>query len=143
PEEMTRHVGRSLKAKGYRLIDDSESERPAEQGRKIFPLSALVRSITLLFAEHVQTVIMTTNIKMNKKGNRLLHWMPRIVEALGAKIQPWAVDEAREGFVAAYEQFYGSLGKREGFTPHQDHFPTSPEHSTEVPPQPSSKTRIP
>jgi hypothetical protein len=110
PEEMTRAVGRTLKSMGYRIIDDSEKEQPANLDGGIYPLSALIRAITAIFAERVQQVIASTQIKMNKEGNRLLHWMPRIVEAIEKKVDRRVIDVARDSFEKAYDQFYGRIG---------------------------------
>lgn len=106
PEEFTRQVGRALKNGGYRMVDDSEREMFPDLGKKIFPLSALIRSISSLFAAHAQKVISTTSIKNNKEGNRLLHWLPRIVEALAKKVDSQAVEIVQPHFEDAYDQFY-------------------------------------
>lgn len=110
PEEVTRWVGRILKAEGYRLIDDSEEERPAELARRILPLSSLVRGIIILFCDRVQTIISTTGIKMNKEGNRLLHWMPQISKCLQAKVDPAVLDVMKAPFEDAYGQFFLRIG---------------------------------
>ena len=116
-EEMTRHVGRLLKADGYRIIDDSEREKAANLPEKIIPLSSLMRGIVLLFSQHVQQVISTSRIKMNKEGNRLLHWMPKIIDTLGKKVKPEVVDILKPSFEDAYEAFYGRVGKLGEITP--------------------------
>ncbi len=110
PEEMTRWVGRIMKAQGYRLLDDSDDERPAELGRHMLPLSSLVRGIICLFAERVQRIISTTSIKMNKEGNRLLHWMPKIAECQRQKLDPAVLDLMRDAFDDSYGQFFLRLG---------------------------------
>ncbi|MGI8907763.1 MAG: GAF domain-containing protein [Candidatus Sumerlaeaceae bacterium] len=110
-EEMTRHVGRLLKGEGYRIIDDSEREKAPNLPEKIIPLSSLVRGMIILFATQVQQVISTSNVKMNKEGNRLLHWMPKLVETLGRKVKPEVLDILRPSFEDAYEAFYGRVGK--------------------------------
>jgi hypothetical protein len=109
PEEMTRAIGRTLKAKGYRMVDDSEREVRADLPGGLFPLSALVRAITILFAERVRDIISTTRIKNNKEGNRLLHWLPKIVEALERKVDRTVVEEVRPAFEEAYDQFYRKI----------------------------------
>jgi len=113
PEELTRHVARILKSNGYRMLDDSEHERPAELDNKIFPLSAVVRSVSALFAEHVHHIIVTTSIKMNMEGNRLLHWLPLIHDALIRKIGPDAPEVARDAFFDGYNHYYARFGHLE------------------------------
>ncbi|MBX7244419.1 MAG: GAF domain-containing protein [Candidatus Sumerlaeaceae bacterium] len=110
PEEMTRAVGRALKTAGFRMIDDSENELAPDLEGRIYPFSALIRAITTLFSERVQEVIGTTRIKLNKEGNRLLHWMPKIVEAIATKVPRDVVEQAREAFNEAYAQFYQPIG---------------------------------
>jgi hypothetical protein len=115
PEEFTRHVGKALKAEGWRLVDDSEDERQANLKDRVYPLSSLIRSIAILFAEQVRSVTARSNIKMNKEGNRLLHWMPKIAEAIGRKCPSLTVDVVRPYFDDAYAVFYGHVvSKREG-----------------------------
>ncbi|MCX7718537.1 MAG: GAF domain-containing protein [Candidatus Sumerlaeaceae bacterium] len=109
PEEMTRAIGRTLKAKGYRMVDDSEHEVRADLPGGLFPLSALVRAITILFSERVQEIISTTRIKNNKEGNRLLHWLPKIIEALERKVDRSVIEEVRPAFEEAYDQFYRKI----------------------------------
>ena len=109
PEEMTRAIGRALKGKGYRMVDDSEREVPADLPGGLFPLSALVRAITILFSERVREIISTTRIKNNKEGNRLLHWLPKIIEALQRKVDRSVIEEARPAFEEAYDQFYRKI----------------------------------
>lgn len=50
PEELTRRVARALKEDGYKLIDDSDQERPANLEKKTVTLSAIIRAILALFA---------------------------------------------------------------------------------------------
>ena len=47
---------------------------------------------------------------MNKEGNRLLHWLPRISAALRKKITPELEALIEAYFQAAYGEFYGHLG---------------------------------
>jgi hypothetical protein len=113
PEEMIKLVGRYLKNLGYRVVDDSEREAPADLNRKVYPLSAIIRSVTILFSEKVQQVISTTHIKMNKEGNRLLRWLPKIIEATERKVPMDAVEEVRPGFEQAYDQLFRKMGMHE------------------------------
>lgn len=117
PEEVTRWVGRIMKAEGFRLIDDSEEERPAELDRQILPLSSLVRGLIILFCERVLQIITTTGIKMNKEGNRLLHWMPQIAACLQEKTSAEAVEVLRGAFNDSYEQFFLRIGKNQEVSP--------------------------
>lgn len=132
PEEFTRVVGRGLKGDGFKMLDDSETERRANIEQKIFPLSALVRSITVLFAERIQEVISTTSIKMNKEGNRLLHWMPKIVQNLRMKLPDEAIEAARPHFETAYQQFYARLGKGGEVSPSRQVKPPAPDETREA-----------
>ncbi len=110
-EEMIRSVARELKTEGYKLVDDSDKELAPNLTAKILTLSAVMRAMTLMFSERVQRTISTTNVKMNKEGNRLLHWLPKIVEALENKVDRFTTEIIRPGFEAAFEEFYGTLGK--------------------------------
>jgi hypothetical protein len=126
PEEMTRAVARQLKQLGYRVLDDSEEERKADLSRSIFTLSSLIRAISIMFAEHVQKVIATTQIKMNKEGNRLLHWMPKIIEALEERVSRDAIETCRDAFNHAYNQFYARIGKGREISPGKADSPKRP-----------------
>jgi hypothetical protein len=117
PEEMVRMIARQLKAQGFRVVDDSEKESKADLAARTLTLSALARSITILFSEHVHQVVATTRVKMNKEGNRLLHWLPRIVETLEKRVSREVVDEVREAFEGAYAQFYAKIGKSAEISP--------------------------
>ncbi len=130
PEEMTRSVARHLKGDGYKLVDDSEKELAPNLPAKILTLSALMRAMTYLFLEQVHHVIANTRVKNNKEGNRLLHWLPKIMEFLENKVDMFTIDIIRPGFEAGYEEFYGQVGK--------------PATSRPAPvPPPSSQTRQP
>lgn len=113
PQELTKRVAKALKDQGYRLIDDSDQERPSDVAEKKLTLSGLIRSISALFATHVHKLIINTPIKMNMEGNRLLHWMPLVREALVGKASPDVVGLCREPFVDAYNHYYGQLGRME------------------------------
>lgn len=117
PEEMTRAVARGLKNDGFKLVDDSEREMAPNLQAKIMTLSALMRSMTILFVEQIEGIVVNTRVKMNKEGNRLLHWLPKIVEVLEAKVDQFTVAAVRPSFNDAYEQFYGQLGKAAAKTP--------------------------
>lgn len=106
PEEITRAVARSLKEAGFRMIDDSEREIPFDPEAHIFPLSSLVRGIAVLFCEKANTIIATSRIKFNKEGNRLLHWLPKMAEALRNKMDERAVTAASDAFEEAYAVHY-------------------------------------
>jgi hypothetical protein len=110
PSEMVRHIGRQLKAAGYKVVDDSSQETPSDLNKKIITLSGLVRSIVVLFCDRVQQLVAESHIKMNKEGNRLLHWLPRISAALRKKITPELEALIGAYFQAAYGEFYGHLG---------------------------------
>ena len=112
-EEMIRSVARELKGEGYKLVDDSDKELAPNLNAKILTLSAVMRAMTLLFSERVQKTIATTRVKMNKEGNRLLHWLPKIIEVLENKVDRFTTEIIRPGFDVAYEEFYGALGKSE------------------------------
>lgn len=109
PEEFTRHIGKALKADGWRLVDDSEVEHAANLQERIYPLSALIRSIAILFSEQVRSVAARSKIKHNKEGNRLLHWMPKIVETISKKCPPEIVEVVRPYFDGAYQVFFGNV----------------------------------
>lgn len=111
PEEMVKIVGRALKSEGFRVVDDSERERQSDLEKKVYTLSSLVRAISIMFSQRVQDVISTTALKMNKEGNRLLHWMPKIVETLKRKLSTEVLEVARPGFDAAYDQLFRSIGQ--------------------------------
>lgn len=132
-EEMTRHVGRQMKADGYKLVDDSERERPANMETRTIPLSALVRSMTILFCEQVQQVIATSRIKMNKEGNRLLHWMPIISKTLREKVSPEVVAAIQPAYLSAYETFYGRVGKLGEQSPGSDGQAPGQEKTERIP----------
>ena len=110
-EEMIRSVARELKGEGYKLVDDSDKELAPNLNAKILTLSAVMRAMTLLFAERVQKTIATTRVKMNKEGNRLLHWLPKIIEAHENKVDRFTTEIIRPGFDVAYDEFYATLGK--------------------------------
>ncbi len=110
PEELTKHVARSLQDRGYRLLDDSEQERRADMDKQLLTLSSLLRTITALFVGHVHHIIISTPIKLNMEGNRLLHWMPRIREVELAQIPNQLVSECVDPFVDAYNHYYGRFG---------------------------------
>ena len=110
-EEMIRTVARELKGEGYKLVDDSDKELAPNLNAKILTLSAVMRAMTLLFSERVQQTIATTRVKMNKEGNRLLHWLPKIIQALENKVDRFTTEIIRPGFDVAYDEFYATLGK--------------------------------
>lgn len=107
-DELIRYVGRALKTNGYRLIDDSDKAIDAKLSESIVPLSTLVRAITGLFSERVESVIKQTRIKDNKEGNRLLHWLPKIAAASFDKVPTDAVDLIRPLFNDAYAGLYST-----------------------------------
>ncbi|RMH28929.1 MAG: GAF domain-containing protein [Candidatus Hydrogenedentota bacterium] len=111
PEEMVRYIARLLKGLGFKVVDDSQREIPSNLAAKIVSLSGLVRGITIMFCDHVKNVIATTRVKMNKEGNRLLHWLPRIVENLSAKVSPELLELLRQAFDLAYSRFYSNVGQ--------------------------------
>ena len=136
-DELIRNVGRALKVKGFRLIDDSEKEIAPALSENIIPLSALVRTITGLFAKRVEDIVKQTKVKMNKEGNRLLQWLPKIAEASFKKVPEDMTKLIEPLFNNAYENLYatavvkspaevslatGSLGSSEstGFQPEND-----------------------
>lgn len=110
PEELTRYVARLLKNSGYKMIDDSEHERPYDGAEKIFPLSALVRSISWLFADQVQTILVNTPLKMNMEGNRLLHWLPMMKECLDTKVSAEVINETRRPYIEGFHHYYARFG---------------------------------
>ena len=116
-DELIRGVGRALKNNGYRLVDDSEKEVPANLDENIVPLSALVRAITGLFARRAHYVIKQTRIKLNKEGNRLLHWMPAIASASLGKVQDEVIQLIAPEFDAAYAGLYGTTQQLPGLEP--------------------------
>jgi len=113
PEEFTRRVAKSLKDAGYRLIDDSDRERESHLQDKTVTLSCLIRTISALFASHVNNLIVSTPIKFNMEGNRLLHWMPIMRDFLLKKVPAELPDICKEPFMAAYNHYYGRLGRME------------------------------
>ncbi len=110
PEELTRRVARVLKEAGYRLIDDSEKERPSDLENRTLSLSSIIRVISALFASHVHHLIISTPIKLNMEGNRLLHWMPLIRDTLMTKVSPEIAAVCRQPFIEAYNHYYGQFG---------------------------------
>lgn len=113
PEEFLRRVARTLKDDGFKLIDDSESERPSALNNKMITLSSLIRAVSALFVSHVHNLIVTTPIKMNMEGNRLLHWMPLIRDALAPHVLDDLIDRIKVPFVDAYNHYYGRFGQIE------------------------------
>lgn len=113
PEEFTRRVAKGLKDAGYRLIDDSDHERESNLQDKTVTLSCLIRTIAALFTSHVNNLIVSTPIKFNMEGNRLLHWMPLMRDFLLKKVPADLPDVCKEPFVAAYNHYYGRLGRME------------------------------
>lgn len=114
PQELTRHVAKALKEAGYRLVDDSEHERASCPDEKMLTLSGIIRAVSALFATFVhQLIINNEAIKMNMEGNRLLHWMPLVRDALRKNAGPDLVTLCREPFVEAYNHYYGQLGRME------------------------------
>jgi hypothetical protein len=111
PSEMVRYVARRLKSQGYKVLDDSAKETPSELDKRIITLSGLVRALVILFCERVQRTIASTRIKMNKEGNRLLHWMPRIAATLHRKTSSDLVSLLKPLFEDAYAEFYGHLAE--------------------------------
>ncbi len=111
PEELTRRVAKVLKENDYRLIDDSDRERPSNLEKRIITLSSLIRVISALFAAHVHQLIISTPIKLNMEGNRLLHWTPLIRESLMRKVSPEIAAVCRDPFIDAYNHYYGRFGK--------------------------------
>lgn len=110
PSEMIRHIARRLKANGYKVLDDTNKETPSDLVNRIVTLSGLIRSVLVLFCERVRNTIATTRIKMNKEGNRLLHWMPKICEAVRFKVSDDLLSLVQPLFEEAYLEFYGHLG---------------------------------
>ena len=95
-----------MKADGWRLVDDSEEEIPADLAQRIYPLSTMVRGMIILFCERADHICAQTRIKFNKEGNRLLHWLPKIIELLRGKVDADAVEVMREPFTNAYDYFF-------------------------------------
>lgn len=110
PEELTRRVAMRLREKNFVLVDDSEEEREANLDERLVPLSAVLRTISALFAGHVHQVIVSTPIKLNMEGNRLLHWMNPIRENLMQKVPRELVSHALEPFVDSYNHYYDRFG---------------------------------
>jgi hypothetical protein len=111
PEELTRRVARILKESGFRLIDDSEQERQSNVDKNTISLSSIIRAISVLFSTHVHQLIVSTQLKMNMEGNRLLHWTPLIRECLMKKVSADVVTLCRDPFVNAYNHYYGRFGE--------------------------------
>lgn len=110
PEELTKHVARNLQDKEFRIVDDSEQERSPNFDQKILTLSSLLRAITLLFVVHVHHIIISTPIKLNMEGNRLLHWMPRIRDAELERVPAPVARECLDSFLEGYNHYYGQFG---------------------------------
>jgi len=129
PEELTRRVAKAFRDKEYRLIDDSDKERLSSLDNQIVTLSCLIRSISSLFASHVHHLIVTSPLKMNMEGNRLLHWLPLIRDELASRVPPELITLCREPFVDAYNHYYGRFGQMESFATHdiEDHPAGSPD----------------
>ena len=149
PSEMVRHIARSLKSNGFKVLDDSSKESASDLSRKIVTLSGLIRSVLFLFCERVRNTIATSRIKMNKEGNRLLHWLPKICEAIRPKVSNELIALLHPYFVEAYLEFYGHLGSGGSSVlssptaePKEDQIPSirfspaqpSPKPATENPP---------
>lgn len=111
PEELTRRVARELKEDGYRLVDDTDQERPPDLDKRMLTLSSIIRATSALFSSHVHQLLVSTPLKMNMEGNRLLHWTPLIREALLRKVPQEVVSLCREPFINGYNHYYGRFGK--------------------------------
>jgi len=110
PQEMIMAMGRDLKTAGYRMIDDSETEpRKPDLNAGVYPLSVLLDTIICLFSERVRELILSTEIKSNKEGNRLLGWMPEIVNLFTNKYGSDVIDAAREAFENAYGKLFSGM----------------------------------
>lgn len=113
PNELLRHIASLMKDEGFRVIDDGERETLPNIPQKILPVSSLARTTALLFAERVNRVIATTDIKNNKEGNRLLKWMPQVVQSLRNRLDPMTIQTLRPKFDDAYAYYYtGGPDKR-------------------------------
>ncbi|MCX7625414.1 MAG: GAF domain-containing protein [Candidatus Sumerlaeaceae bacterium] len=110
PSEMIRHIARRLKVNGFKVLDDTNKETPSDVASHIVTLSGLIRSVLVHFCDRVRATIATTHIKMNKEGNRLLHWMPKISEAVRLKVSNDLLAILQPLFEEAYLEFYGHLG---------------------------------
>lgn len=110
PSEMVRHIARRLKSAGYRVLDDTAKETPSDVANKVVTLSGLIRAVIVHFCERVRQSIAKSRIKMNKEGNRLLHWMPKICEAVRPKLSNDVIELIGPLFEEAYAEFYGHLG---------------------------------
>lgn len=110
PAELVRHIARRLKSLGYRVLDDTAKETPSDVARQVITLSSLIRGVVIHFCDRVTKLIARTHLKMNKEGNRLLHWLPRISEVLRAKLSPEVLEILAAPFAEAYAEFYGALG---------------------------------
>ncbi len=141
PSEMVRHVARGLKAQGIKVLDDTTKETPSDLDKHVITLSGLVRSLVTLFCDRVQNTIATTRIKMNNEGNRLLHWMPKISEALRKKVPSELLSFLKPYFDEAYSEFYGHLG--ESVSPGEQSPPTQRIPAIQFPSPPSSSSSQP
>ncbi len=106
PNEMLVGTAKLLQGHGYRVIDDSDGERPVDLERHVFPISALARAVSANFASRVRQTVAHSAIKMTKEGNRLMGWMPLVVKALEVRISAEAVEAAKPAFDQMFELHY-------------------------------------
>ena len=95
-----------MQGEKYRVIDDSEAEQAFNVMAQICPLSALARAISFHFIRRVEQIILDTPVKMTREGNRLLSWLPQIVDALGKAADPNAIQATERHFEDAFQHFY-------------------------------------
>ncbi|HOR29138.1 MAG TPA: hypothetical protein PLG73_14060 [Candidatus Sumerlaeota bacterium] len=106
PNELLMAVAKALQSEGFRVVDDSAQERPVDLEHKLFPITALARATSLLFAQRVHQIIRSTRVKMTKEGNRLLSWMPLVVEALRNRVDLLGADALKPLFDQTFELFF-------------------------------------
>jgi hypothetical protein len=111
PMELLMWMGKQIQKAGFRIIDDGDAERKPDLERKIFPISTLARVCAILFVEKVGSIIKSTQVKMNKEGNRLLSWMPLVVERMQEKVLFDVIDVTHPYFELAFDRFYAQTGK--------------------------------
>lgn len=112
PHEAVEQIVRLLEARGFKVIDDSGREIEPDPQKNQIPLSAVVRTTALLFAQRLRQLIAKSELKMTKEGNRLLSWAPLLARHFEEKGARALIDVIEPAFEEAYNQFYGRIGEK-------------------------------
>lgn len=106
PIEFFKSIAKTLQSQGYRVVDDGDRVRPSDLAKKTISASSIIAASNALLATVVEKVIVHTDVKMNKEGNRLLNWMPKLRDAFMKKVSSEVVEVIRSPFEEAFEHFY-------------------------------------